>query len=87
MKIEFHCHTSASFDCDDLLDDKAVKYLKYGFNKVYVTDHDELFKSTKHEIFAPGLEVSTTFGHIVLLDIEHKPPINTLWFIDLFSIT
>jgi hypothetical protein len=85
MKIEFHCHTTNSFDCNDSLDDKARKYIDLGFDKVYVTDHDELYTENKYDIFASGIEVSTTFGHIILLDLKNKPPLNTLWFLVLWS--
>ena len=85
MKVEFHCHTEASFDCKDLLAEKASKYAIFGFNKVYVTDHDEVLKKNEHKIFSPGIEVSTTFGHIILLDIKYKPRLNTLWFVVLWS--
>jgi hypothetical protein len=85
VKIEFHCHTEASFDCEDPLTVKALKYFELGFHRVYVTDHDELYKGSKHSIFSPGIEVSTTFGHIILLDMKYKPRLNTLWFIVLWS--
>ena len=85
MKVEFHCHTAASFDCNDALAEKALKYSNLGFHKVYVTDHDELLKNCEYSIFSTGIEISTTFGHIILLDLKYKPRLNTLWFLVLWS--
>ena len=85
MKVEFHCHSEASFDCSDSLSEKSEAYLNLGFQKVYITDHDEILCNNSYGIFAPGIEVSSTFGHIILLDIKRKPYLNTLWFIVFWS--
>lgn len=85
-KIEFHCHTSNSFDCSDSLEDKIQIYRNLGFNKVYITDHDKVLSNDyiTSEI-RPGIEISSTFGHIILLECKKKPILNTLWFIVLWS--
>lgn len=85
MKIEYHCHSEASFDCSDKLIDKYHVYKTYGFDRVYVTDHDEILTKSWIDFFAPGIEVSSTFGHIILLDCKRKPLLNTLWFLVFWS--
>jgi hypothetical protein len=85
MKIEFHCHSEFSHDCSDRLIDKYQVYKDSGFDKVYITDHDHILNSGDPDFFAPGIEVSSTFGHIILLDCKRKPPINTLWFLVFWS--
>ena len=82
MKIEFHSHTSLSFDCDISLKDRVTVYDSLGFDKVYITDHDRAHKRKNlPPLFRPGIEVSTAFGHIVLLNCERRPSLNCLWYL------
>lgn len=85
MKVEFHCHTNNSFDCFDELNDKIRIYKNHGFDKVYITDHDEILEIYNSNICAQGIEISSTFGHIILLDCKKKPLLNTLWFLVLWA--
>jgi len=85
MKVEFHCHTNNSHDCSDDLNDKIRIYKNLGFDKIYITDHDEVFNVNNSSFCAHGIEVSSTLGHIILLDCKKKPPLNTLWFLVLWA--
>ena len=85
MKVEFHCHTNRSHDCDDDVNVKIKVYKDLGFDKIYITDHDKVYNIKKSSFCAHGIEVSSTLGHIVLLDCKNKPPLNTLWFIVLWA--
>lgn len=85
-KIEYHCHTSRSFDSQDDLLTKISLYKDLEFTKVYITDHDEVLeKKFISDITRPGIEVSSTFGHIILLECTRKPIINSLWFLVLWA--
>lgn len=91
MKTEFHCHTNRSFDCEVMIEDRIHKYKELGFDKLYITDHDKntplrwtRFSDTSLEICS-GIEISTYYGHIIVLDSRYVPPITALWAIALWS--
>ena len=85
MKVEFHTHTHKSHDCNVGVTQKSEIYKQLGFDKVYVTDHN---RSHSRRSLPPdwegGIEVSTPFGHIVLLGINVRPVLNSLWCLLLY---
>jgi len=91
MKTEFHCHTNRSFDCDVSIEDRLKKYRSLGFEKLYITDHDKnplrAWRALSDESFkiCNGIELSTYYGHIIVLDSPYMPPLVPLWAIVLWS--
>ena len=91
MKTEFHCHTNRSFDCEIVIDDRIKKYKELGFDKLYITDHDrntprKWIKLSDNSLkICSGIEISTYYGHIIILDSPYVPPITALWAIVLWS--
>ena len=92
-KVEFHCHTSNSFDCKVDLMSRLKGYIKLGFTHLAITDHDKVLNGRDWNIIEnqseiciiPGIEVSTLVGHVILLNCKFKPPINSLAFLVLWS--
>ena len=65
---------------------KAKIYAEQGFDKVYVTDHNRAHSIRGLPVnWEGGIEVSTAFGHIVLLGVYTRPILNTLWFLSLYQ--
>jgi hypothetical protein len=92
-KVEFHCHTSNSFDCRVELKNRLSAYYERGFTHLAITDHDrvlgavdwQIIKSQANLIIIPAIEVSTHVGHVILLNCKFKPPINSLIFLAVWS--
>lgn len=93
-KVEFHCHTSNSFDCNVSLDRRITDYAKLGFSHLVITDHDEVLKKSDFELIngnheelniIPGIEVSTYVGHIILLNCTKRPLFSSLAFLVFWS--
>ena len=93
-KIEFHCHTSNSFDCKVSLEKRLKCYNELGFTHLAITDHDNVMSDDNLSIVSaytgklqviPSIEVSTFVGHIILLNCKRKPWINSLLFLFLWS--
>ena len=93
-KVEFHCHTSNSFDCDVLLSERIKNYTALGFTHLVITDHDAVLNKQDLSLISscdsftqiiPGIEVSTHVGHIILLNCIKKPWVNSLFFLVLWS--
>ena len=93
-KVEFHCHTSNSYDCDITLPERLQQYIHYGFTHIAITDHDSVITKEQKKIIElesdnikviPGIEVTTHAGHVILLGCTHKPFINSLFFLVLIS--
>ena len=93
-KTEFHCHTSNSFDCDISIGERLESLIKRKFTHVVITDHDRnlsrkqvsycKFKFPEINVIN-GIEVSSSYGHIILIDCSYRPIINSLWFIVLWA--
>jgi hypothetical protein len=93
-KVEFHCHTSNSFDCDVLLSERIKSYASLGFTHLTITDHDEVLNKQDLTVISsydrfmqviPGIEISTHVGHIILLNCKKKPWFNSLFFLVIWS--
>ena len=79
IKADLHVHTT--YSKDSLITPKDLIYYakKRGLNAVAVTDHNELdgaYKIAKESDFLviPGMEVSSSDGHIVALNIKELIP-------------
>lgn len=93
-KVEFHCHTANSFDCKVPLASRLDQYAALGFTHLAITDHDAVLTKNDHALIKawgaklrviPAIEVSTHVGHVILLNCKHKPWINSLFFLVLWS--
>lgn len=93
-KVEFHCHTANSFDCDIPLLKRIEKYRDNGFTHLAITDHDVVLSKVDRALInsentlikiIPGIEVSTHIGHIILLGCNHRPLINSLFYLVFLS--
>jgi predicted metal-dependent phosphoesterase TrpH len=79
IKADLHVHTT--YSKDSLITPKDLVYYakKRGLNAVAVTDHNELegaYKIAKETDFLiiPGMEVSSSDGHIVALNVKELIP-------------
>jgi len=79
IRADLHVHTT--YSKDSLITPKDLIYYskKNGLNAVAVTDHDQLdgaFKIAKQTDFLviPGMEVSSSEGHIVALNVNELIP-------------
>ena len=89
-KIEFHCHTSNSFDCEVPLEVRLQSYASLGFTHLAITDHDVVMNKKDYALIStcdirleviPAIEVSSHVGHIILLNCRRKPLFNSLIFL------
>lgn len=94
IKVEFHCHTSNSFDCDVTLENRLTSYGDLGFTHLSITDHDAVLTQKDWRIInqhrgdlkiIPAIEVSTHVGHVILLNCRIKPFFNSLFFLVVWS--
>jgi hypothetical protein len=93
-KIEYHCHTLNSFDCDISIGERLESYINRGFTHIVITDHDKNL-SREQLLFCKsnypginvinGIEVSSSYGHIILINCSYRPLLNSLWFIVLWA--
>jgi predicted metal-dependent phosphoesterase TrpH len=79
IKADLHVHTT--YSTDSLITPKDLVYYakKRGLNAVAVTDHNQLegaYKIAKETDFLiiPGMEVSSSDGHIVALNVQELIP-------------
>lgn len=80
IRADLHVHTT--YSSDSLITPKDLIYYskKNGLNAVAVTDHDylegavKIAKETKDFLVIPGMEVSSSEGHIVALNINKTIP-------------
>ncbi len=79
IKVDLHVHTT--YSKDSLITPKDLVYYakKNGLNAVAVTDHNQLegaYKIAKETDFpvVPGMEVSSSEGHIVALNVNEPIP-------------
>lgn len=89
-KVEFHCHTANSFDCEVPLELRLKSYASLGFTHLAITDHDVVLSKKDRALIStcgahlkviPAIEVSTHVGHVILLNCRHKPLFNSLLFL------
>lgn len=81
IKIKADLHVHSTYSKDSLITPKDLIYYskKNGLNAVAVTDHDKLegaYKIAKKTDFLviPGMEISSSEGHIVALNIKEPIP-------------
>ncbi len=81
MQIRADLHVHTTYSNDSLITPKDLIYYakKNGLNAVAVTDHDQLdgaYKIAKQTDFLviPGMEVSSSQGHIVALNVNELIP-------------
>jgi len=92
-KVEFHCHTSNSYDCKINIEERLKHYSENGFTHLAITDHDSVLKRADYKIIEaynkltviPAIEVSTHVGHVILLNCRYKPFFNSLLFLVIWS--
>jgi predicted metal-dependent phosphoesterase TrpH len=80
IRADLHVHTT--YSSDSLITPKELFYYakKSGLNAVAVTDHNylagavKIAKETKDFLVIPGMEVSSSEGHIVALNINEPIP-------------
>ena len=80
IKADLHVHTT--YSKDSLITPKDLVYYakKRGLNAVAVTDHNQLegsykiAKETQDFLVIPGMEVSSSDGHIVALNVKKLVP-------------
>lgn len=93
-KVEFHCHTRNSFDCEVSIKDRVNFYAANGFTHLVITDHDKALTKTDYDLIndcqrpivvIPGIEISTHVGHVILLNCKRTPWINSLFFLVIWS--
>ena len=81
MRINADLHVHTTYSSDSLITPKDLIYYakKRGLNAVAVTDHNQLegaYKIAKETDFLviPGMEVSSSDGHIVALNVQELIP-------------
>lgn len=82
MQIRADLHVHTTYSSDSLITPKDLIYYakKNGLNAVAVTDHNSLdgavkiAKETKDFLVIPGMEVSSSEGHIVALNVNKLIP-------------
>jgi len=79
LKIDLHVHTIYSHDSLVTAKDLIFYARKRGLDGVAITDHDRIdgaFKIAKETDFLiiPGIEISSSKGHIIGLDVDELVP-------------
>ncbi|WP_158057040.1 PHP domain-containing protein [Halorussus halophilus] len=82
LSVELHAHSSLSYDGRDPIDLLLQQAEAVGLDAVAVTDHDEIDASLEAAekapeyglVGLPGMEISTTAGHVLALGIEERIP-------------
>jgi len=82
LTADLHIHSEASYDCDTTVEEILEAAVEAELDVVAVTDHDEIDAS--HEAVEdapdygltaiPGVEVSTSDGHLLALGVDERPP-------------
>lgn len=81
LKIDLHVHTHYSHDSTTTLDQIVAYSKKRGLDGVAITDHDvvggalELVQKVKELVVIPGVEVTTSRGHVLALNITRPVPV------------
>lgn len=84
ISIDPHVHSEASFDGKEPIDLILEHAADIGLDAVAITDHDEIDASIKAAEIAddygligvPGVEVSTSVGHLLALGVDERPEEN-----------
>lgn len=80
LKIDLHVHTRYSYDSTITLDEIVAYSKKRGLDGVAITDHDvvggavRLAQKVKELVVIPGVEVTTSHGHVLALNITKPIP-------------
>ncbi|MEM3627536.1 MAG: CehA/McbA family metallohydrolase [Candidatus Bathyarchaeia archaeon] len=79
LKIDLHVHTNYSHDSLITLEDIILHARKRGLDGVAITDHDRLdgalqIAKTLDIPAIPGVEVSSSKGHIIGLNVQEQIP-------------
>jgi predicted metal-dependent phosphoesterase TrpH len=79
LKIDMHVHTCYSADSVITLEELVFCARKRGLNGVAITDHDRLDGALKMAsetdlLIVPGIEISSSDGHIVGLNVAEPVP-------------
>jgi len=81
LKIDLHVHTCYSGDCATTLEEIVSQSKRKGLNGVAITDHNTIEGASKliqkensDLMIIPGIEVSTTRGHILGINVTALIP-------------
>lgn len=80
LKIDLHVHTRYSHDSTTTLDQIIAYSQKRGLDGVAITDHDvvtgalKLIQKVEGLLVIPGVEVTTSRGHVLALNITRPIP-------------
>jgi predicted metal-dependent phosphoesterase TrpH len=79
LKIDLHVHTHYSYDSLITPEELVFYAKKHGLDSVAVTDHDRLDSALKIAketgfLIIPGMETSSSNGHILGLNVEEPIP-------------
>ena len=79
--IDFHVHSDDSYDGHEPIELILEHAADIGLDGVVITDHDEISESLRAAELAPeydligipGVEVSTSHGHLLAIGVEERP--------------
>lgn len=79
LRIDLHVHTSHSKDATTTIKDLVLYSKRRGLDGVAITDHDTTYSPEENSeaeglILIPGVEVTTTNGHILGLNVTTSIP-------------
>jgi predicted metal-dependent phosphoesterase TrpH len=82
LRIDPHVHSEDSYDGREPVELILEHAADIGLDGVVVTDHDEIGESLRAAEMAsdyglvgvPGVEVSTSHGHLLAIGVDEKPP-------------
>jgi len=82
LSVELHCHSEASYDGHDPVEDLLARAAELGLDGLAVTDHDEIAESLRAVDLAPdyglvgipGMEVTTKAGHVLAFGVREVVP-------------
>ena len=80
LKVDFHVHTEASHDCESSVEEVIEEAQRKGMDAIAITDHDSVgshekafeLAEDKDLIIIPGIEISTSEGHLLGLNITEE---------------
>jgi predicted metal-dependent phosphoesterase TrpH len=81
-RIDPHVHSAASYDGSDPAELLLAQAADIGLDAIVITDHDVIHESVRAAALAPtyglvgipGVEVSTSDGHLLAIGVEEMPP-------------